>query len=106
MSVHRVQWTPRRKESPCPHDARWVGRPSRYGNPFKAHVMRGGKIVELRDGTREEVVAKYRAIVAPGIVIAELRDYLGGKNPACSCRDAPCHADVLVELLNNVGAKP
>jgi hypothetical protein len=66
---------------------------SKWRNPFT--VGRGG--------TREEVVAKYRAYLLsqPGLMAAlpELR----GKDLVCWCAPLPCHADVLLELANGPG---
>ena len=70
-------------------DAVYVGRPSKWGNPYEIG----------RDGTREEVIAKYRAWIAER---PELVDELAAMNPrtlVCWCAPLPCHADVLKELL-------
>lgn len=72
----------------------------------------GLKIVEVpdpfvigRDGSRDEVISKFRAWVVwdqgrnPGIY-PDPRE-LRGKDLACWCRhDQPCHADALLELAN------
>jgi hypothetical protein len=69
-------------------DRVYVGRPSKWGNPF----------VIGRDGTREEVVAKYRAwIVRQPALVAALHE-LRGKNLVCWCAPERCHAEVLIEL--------
>ncbi len=68
----------------------YVGRPSKWGNPF----------VIGRDGTRSEVIAKYRAwIVKQPDPMASL-DELRGRNLVCWCAPHACHADVLIELAN------
>lgn len=77
-----------------PEGAVYVGRPSMWGNPF----------VIGRDGTREEVIAKYRAGLAAldPLVLAVRLGQLADRNPtalACWCAPEPCHADVLAELL-------
>ena len=80
----------------APADAVYVGRPSRWGNPFEI-----GK-----DGTREEVVAKYldyakmRMRQAPDDIYSEFVKELRGKDLVCWCAPAPCHADVLLILAN------
>ncbi len=72
-------------------DRVYVGRPSKWGNPF----------VIGRDGTREQVVAKYRAwIVRQPTLMAALHE-LTGKDLVCWCAPEGCHADVLVALANN-----
>jgi hypothetical protein len=101
-----------------PEGAVYVGRPSKWGNPW---VIRQGAwwMVEgpglhppVRCGNREgaqlKAVAFFREAIrrpiksghwldfAPGEVV-----HLRGKNLACWCTlDQPCHADVLLELAN------
>ncbi|HVB14979.1 MAG TPA: DUF4326 domain-containing protein [Stellaceae bacterium] len=71
-------------------DRVYVGRPSKSRNPF----------VSGRDGSRDEVIAKYRAwIVHQPALIAAL-DELRGKHLVCWCTPARCDAEVLIELAN------
>jgi hypothetical protein len=76
-----------------PEGAIYVGRPSRWGNPWWAGA----------DGTAATVVGRYREMLgrfAPAYV-AELLAPLRGHDLACWCPlDQPCHADVLLELAN------
>ena len=64
---------------------------SKWANPFKIG----------RDGTRAEVISKYRdhLLSAPELMAAlpELR----GKDLACWCSPEPCHGEVLLELANS-----
>ena len=76
-----------------PLDAVYVGRGrgSHYGNPFR----------EGRDGTREEVIAKFEAYALERLErepdwLAPLR----GKDLVCWCAPKSCHADVLLRLAN------
>lgn len=87
-----------------------VARPTKWGNPWRvgeAHIP---------DAT--EAVRRFRCAVVgfpsngsfcppqarPGSFIRRIIDdapQLRGKNLACWCAlDAPCHADVLIELAN------
>lgn len=71
-----------------PYDV-YIGRPSKWGNPFEIG----------RDGTREEVIKKYRRWIVdehPDL-LAQLPE-LRGKVLGCWCAPRPCHGDVLVEL--------
>lgn len=73
-----------------PEGAIYVGRPSKWGNPFIAG----------RDGTRKEVIAKYRVwLLADETLIADLHE-LRGKDLVCWCSPQACHAEVLAELAN------
>ncbi len=62
---------------------------SQWANPYKI-----GK-----DGTRQEVIEKYRAYIKgrPDL-LASLSD-LEGQPLGCWCSPEPCHGDVLIELL-------
>jgi hypothetical protein len=68
----------------------YIGRATKWGNPFRIGV----------DGTREQVVRKYRrwAVRRPGILrgLEELR----GKRLGCICAPQACHGDVLAELAD------
>jgi len=71
-------------------DRVYVGRPSKWGNPF----------VIGRDGSRDEVIARYRAwIVRQPALMAALPE-LRAKSLICWCSPNRCHADVLIELAN------
>lgn len=79
-----------KKKSGVPAGAVYVGRPSRWGNPF----------VIGKDGDRKEVLKKYRAwLMAQPALMARLSE-LRGKDLVCWCAPLECHADVLVELAN------
>lgn len=70
-----------------PYDV-YIGRPSKWGNPFTVG----------RDGTREEVIIKYRDwIVKQPDLLSSLHE-LSGKTLGCWCKPKPCHGDVLIEL--------
>ena len=67
----------------------YIGRPSKWGNPFAIG----------RDGTREEVIAKYKEYIRrrPRL-IEDLREE-AGETLGCFCAPLPCHGDVLLEEL-------
>jgi hypothetical protein len=69
----------------------YVGRPGPWGNPF----------VIGKDGTREEVIRKYRAwIEARPAMVARAKAELAGKVLGCWCSPQQCHGDVLAEIAN------
>jgi hypothetical protein len=69
-----------------PENAVYVGRGSRWGNPFTL-ANSGGAHPALR----------FACEVAPLLDVSELR----GKDLACWCRlGQACHADVLLKLAN------
>jgi hypothetical protein len=74
-----------------PSNVIYVGRPSKWGNPFKI-----GK-----HGTREEVVAKYETWLQNKLA----EDYaflseLKGHDIACWCKpEELCHADIIMKYV-------
>ena len=74
-----------------PLDAIYVGRPTQWGNPFRA-----GK-----DGTLAEVVAKFEAYAVERLAREpDWLEPLKGKSLICWCAPLACHADVLLRLAN------
>ena len=67
---------------------------SKWGNPFRIG----------RDGTRDEVIAKYRAWLGQQPDLMAALPELRGKDLACWCTPERCHAEVLRELANGHGA--
>jgi hypothetical protein len=75
----------------------YVGRPTQWGNPYP-----------IADYGPAAAVARYRAypLADPDLLEAARRE-LRGRDQACWYRlDAPCHADVLVELANGLNVTP
>lgn len=68
----------------------YIGRPGKWGNPF---------VIGL-DGTRREVVEKYRAYLMNSPDLLASLPELEGKTLGCWCAPLPCHGDVLAELAN------
>lgn len=65
---------------------------SKWGNPFKTG----------RDGTIDEVLAKYEAHIIYTSLLGDLPE-LVGKTLICWCEDdEPCHGDILIKLLKSV----
>ena len=68
----------------------YIGRPGKWGNPF----------VIGRDGTREQVIAKYRQwLVSQAALVASLPE-LKGKTLGCWCAPHACHGDVHAEMAD------
>jgi hypothetical protein len=69
-------------------------RLSILGNPF----------VIGRDGTREEVIEKFREYFRMSMLtrfkFVEAVENLRGKKIGCCCSPAACHGDVYAEFLN------
>lgn len=97
----------------------YIGRPTRFGNPFR--LTPDGWIlyfepIKLIGGfwcnwsvcggfTTEEIVSLYEKWITRKLpsYLPKVPDYsiLRGKNLSCFCSlDKPCHADVLIRLAN------
>lgn len=69
----------------------YVGRPSKYGNPF----------VIGKDGTRADVIEKYNTwIRTQDNLIEDAQKELKGKILGCYCAPKDCHADILAAIAN------
>ncbi len=74
-----------------PYDV-YIGRPSKWGNPFKIGT----------DGSRQDVIHKYRFWILDNTSLnKQIRSELRGKTLGCWCRPDACHGDVLAELADN-----
>lgn len=92
------------RDSRYDRDTEYIGRPSALGNPFKIG----------RDGTREEVIEKYRnwlrnrltgkmfrgtpPVVEFDRLYAKYID-TGELRLICWCAPLPCHGDVIAEFI-------
>lgn len=111
MAPVRIQ-RKRAKGWRMPEGAVYVGRPTKWGNPFKvlpAVVCEACGFVELEAVTAEQALREYREFLERPQNLhgwtmptrADIQRELRGKDLACWCRlDQPCHADVLLELAN------
>lgn len=100
-----------------PYNTIYVGRPTKWGNPFK--VVKDGRlffVIDEQDNywgdvrgyeSKSEAAAKavecYSGWVEGKIGLKILDpSELKGKHLSCFCStDHPCHADLLIEIANN-----
>ena len=68
----------------------YIGRPSRWGNPF----------IIGKDGDREEVIVKYEQWLKSQPQLVESLPELRKKRLGCFCAPKMCHGDVLARLAN------
>lgn len=111
MNPIRIQLS-RRKGWRIPGNTVKVDRSTKWGNPF----------ITGKHGTREYCVQLYRYLIGGGLIclgtanvveqqaaLAHVGDHykeLIGKNLACWCPPgADCHADVLLEIVNQDGLR-
>lgn len=82
----------KRRPGEIPPGAVYVGRPTKWGNPFTIGTH----------GTRIDVINKFRTrLEAMGPILrVEFLAPLRGKDLGCWCAPEACHADVLLEYAN------
>lgn len=69
----------------------YVGRPSKWGNPFKLD----------REEDREEVLKQYEEwLLSQPRLVRDVKRELKGKHLICWCAPKLCHADVLLRVAN------
>lgn len=81
-----------------PPNSVYVGRPTRWGNPFPVT-----DVTSINQHWKHtEAVERFREwLNTQDDLQAAIRKELAGKDLACWCRlDLPCHADVLLEVAN------
>ncbi len=79
-------------EADCLCEYIYIGRPSKWGNPF----------VIGKDGTRKEVIDKYREWISTQKGLLNDLKELKGHNLGCWCSPRLCHGHVLAELAETI----
>ena len=84
----------------APANAVYVGRPTKFGNPFRPEACSGGR-AEAVERFRQLATRKFRDTGDRLPSIAEIQRELRGKDLMCFCGTAEvCHADVLLAIAN------
>lgn len=86
--MKRIQY---KRAKPLPPDAIYVGRPSRWGNPY-----------QVKKYGRDEALRLYNIHLTAKIQNEpDFLTPLAGRDLACWCKlDEACHADILMRLCN------
>lgn len=89
-----------------PEGAVYVGRGSRWGNPYRIGDPHPQLGESGRPMSAADVVDLYELHSGPmgnhELNVDEARELLAGRDLACWCRsDSPCHADVLLQVAND-----
>jgi hypothetical protein len=79
---------------PTGRDVR-IDRRTKWGNPFRIG----------RDGTRAEVIERYRLWFWSNPILISAVGELRGKRLLCHCAPLPCHGDVLREAAEMEGGR-
>jgi len=86
-----------KRRGDAPAGAVYVGRPSKFGNPFQIG----------RDGDREAVIEQYRIwFYSAGneALRRSARRELTGHDLVCWCSPEPCHAEILLDYVEKTRA--
>lgn len=70
----------------------YIGRPSKWGNPFELHSEKD----------RETVMEKYKQYLLNNDKLLLSLHELKGKRLGCWCAPRLCHGDILAELANSL----
>ena len=79
-----------RKQTTTPAGAVYIGRGSKWGNPYRIGP----------DGDRSDVIAKHERWLKREHELLRSLDELRGRHLVCYCAPAPCHGDLLLKLAN------
>lgn len=79
-----------RRHDEIPPDAVYVGRPSKWGNPFIVGV----------DGDRNGCLVQYEEWLMNNPQLLMQFEELRGKTLVCWCTPLPCHAHILMRFLD------
>ncbi len=79
-----------KKFAGVPACATYIGRGSKWGNPF----------VIGRDGDRATVIARYEHYLRQRHDLLRALDELRGRHLVCFCAPLACHGDLLLRLAN------
>ena len=90
-SLRPKVWNKRKGSPKPPKGAIYVGRPTKWGNPF----------VLEQEEDRDDVLAQYEEwLLSQPELVAEVRRELKGKHLVCWCAPRACHADILLRVAN------
>lgn len=85
-----------------PQGAVYVGRPSKWGNPFSWDKA-AARVSTIEVVPKEEVLPRFQDWLskpAQARLVAEAKQELRGRDLVCSCWPRPCHADTWLEIAN------
>ncbi len=81
-----------------PANTVYVGRPTKWGNPYKV----GDKFMFDIIDRSSAVYPLFESYIYQKLKTLDIKE-LQGKNLACWCPlDKPCHADILIKLANKL----
>jgi hypothetical protein len=89
-----------KRDTAIPAGAVYVGRPTKFGNPF-THVNNHKTLAAYIVDTRAEAVKQFEEwLLKQPALVSAVKKELKGKNLVCWCAPLSCHADVLMRIAN------
>lgn len=85
------------KRNNPPEEAVYVGRPSRWGNPFVAPGTQSKLDVTV---AADPIKAYEEYLRQDPLLLKDVKRELKGKDLVCWCAPRRCHADVLLKIAN------
>lgn len=83
----------------APKDAVYVGRPTKFGNPF-SHLT-SGTLAQHLVKDRDEAVKRFEEyLLTNKPLLNAAQAELKGKSLVCWCAPKSCHADILIKYAN------
>lgn len=79
-------------DSNIPKDCVYIGRPSKWGNPFYIGTH----------GSRKQVIEKYENYLKNNKKLLNDLNELIDRPLKCFCAPLPCHGDVLLKYINDI----
>lgn len=89
----------KKTDKDIPIDSVFVGRPTKWGNPYRMNDPLLPKGLSLY-GKRLMVIEAYRRYILRNPKLLSQLSELKGKSLVCWCAPLPCHADILIVLAN------
>lgn len=78
----------------------YIGRPSKYGNPFSS---KEGTLAKYKVNSRTEAIEKHREwILSQPQIVADIKKELKGKVLGCYCSPSLCHGHLLAAIANDL----
>lgn len=84
-----------------PPGAVYIGRPSKWGNPFSS--KEGTLADHVVEDTQEALDSYYEYFKSSPELMKAAREELVGKDLLCWCKPKPCHGDVIKKILVEEG---
>jgi len=92
----------KKHDAPIPAGAVYVGRPTKWGNPF-SHIHDGMTTAKWITRNREESIQRYEEWLhepKQDKLRADMRQELQGKELVCWCAPQDCHARIIMDVAN------